>query len=147
MLTIKKVAEILSVTERTVYFWAKEGEIPAYKVGNSWRFREDEIREWLESRHNVKTPQAEATVGDDSQKKEVEDWNVRVRNCSDRVFDFLRKSDEKVWIVENIAEALDEDTILVRAAAKRLVSYERCETKEMFIGGKTRDILMIKKGR
>jgi len=32
-----------------VCFWAECGEIPALKIGRQWRFREEEIRRWLET--------------------------------------------------------------------------------------------------
>ena len=47
-LTVKQVAELLSVNERTVYRMAKSGELPAFKVSGSWRFMEDDIRQWIE---------------------------------------------------------------------------------------------------
>lgn len=43
ILTIKEVAEYLKLTEKTAYRLAAEGKIPGFKVGGSWRFRQDEI--------------------------------------------------------------------------------------------------------
>ena len=42
------VARWLGVSTRTVCFWAECGEIPAMKVGRQWRFREEELRSWLD---------------------------------------------------------------------------------------------------
>ena len=53
VLTIKEVAEYLKLTEKTVYRLAAEGKIPGFKVGGSWRFHKDEIREW--TRQQTKT--------------------------------------------------------------------------------------------
>lgn len=47
-LTVKQVAELLSVNERTVYRMANAGELPGFKVSGSWRFMEDDIRAWIE---------------------------------------------------------------------------------------------------
>jgi len=47
ILTIKEVAEYLQVTERTLYRLAQEGKIPAFKVGNSWRFRREDLDQWI----------------------------------------------------------------------------------------------------
>lgn len=47
-LTVKDVADLLSVNERTVYRMAKSGDLPAFKVSGSWRFMEDDIRAWIE---------------------------------------------------------------------------------------------------
>jgi len=42
------VARWLGISTRTVCFWAECGEIPAMKVGRQWRFREEELRRWLD---------------------------------------------------------------------------------------------------
>ena len=47
ILTGKEVAEYLQVTERTLYRLAQEGKIPAFKVGNSWRFRREDLDQWI----------------------------------------------------------------------------------------------------
>lgn len=47
-LTVKQVAELLSVNGRTVYRMANAGELPGFKVSGSWRFMEDDIRAWIE---------------------------------------------------------------------------------------------------
>ena len=48
-LSTAAVAQWLGISPRTVCFWAECGEIPALKVGRQWRFREKEIRRWLET--------------------------------------------------------------------------------------------------
>ena len=49
ILTIKEVAEYLQVTERTLYRLAQQRMIPAFKVGNAWRFRREDLDRWIES--------------------------------------------------------------------------------------------------
>ena len=48
-LSTSTVARWLGISPRTVCFWAECGEIPALKVGRQWRFREEEIRRWLDT--------------------------------------------------------------------------------------------------
>ena len=48
IVTIKEVADYLKVHERTVYRLAAKGEIPAFKVANTWRFRREDIEHWIE---------------------------------------------------------------------------------------------------
>ena len=57
ILTIKDVAAYLKVNERTVYRLAASKKIPAFKVGNAWRFRKDELDQWIrqQSNHGVET--------------------------------------------------------------------------------------------
>ena len=45
-LTVKQVAEMLSVNERTVYRMAQRGDLPAFKVAGTWRFLEQDIMGW-----------------------------------------------------------------------------------------------------
>ncbi|HAT1700372.1 TPA: helix-turn-helix domain-containing protein [Legionella pneumophila] len=49
VMTIKEVAEFLKVNERTIYRLATKGEIPAFKVGTSWRIETKELNIWIES--------------------------------------------------------------------------------------------------
>jgi excisionase family DNA binding protein len=47
ILTIREVAEFLKVTERTIYRLAAESQLPAFKVGGSWRFRKADLIRWM----------------------------------------------------------------------------------------------------
>ena len=49
-LTIKQVAELLNVNERTVYRLVQAGELPAFRVSGSWRFLESDLVAWIEDR-------------------------------------------------------------------------------------------------
>ena len=42
-LTTGQVADYLQVSVSTVYRWVAEGRLPAYKIGNTRRFRRDEV--------------------------------------------------------------------------------------------------------
>jgi excisionase family DNA binding protein len=48
ILTIREVAEYLKVTEKTVYGLAQKGKIPGFKVGGQWRFKREDIDQWIE---------------------------------------------------------------------------------------------------
>lgn len=47
LLTTKEVSKWLNVPVRTVRLWAEIGEIAGVKVGRQWRFRRDNVRDWL----------------------------------------------------------------------------------------------------
>jgi excisionase family DNA binding protein len=47
ILTIRDVAEMLKLTEKTAYRLVSGGELPGFKVGGSWRFRKSEIDKWI----------------------------------------------------------------------------------------------------
>ncbi len=50
IMTIREVAAYLKLTEKTAYRLAAEGEIPGFKVGGSWRFRQADIDNWIEQK-------------------------------------------------------------------------------------------------
>jgi PTS system nitrogen regulatory IIA component len=50
ILTLEEVAKYLRVSERTVYDWVQKGEIPSGKIGTVWRFKKQEIENWVNRR-------------------------------------------------------------------------------------------------
>ncbi len=50
ILTIDEVATYLKAGRRTVYRLAANGQIPAFKLGGTWRFRRTELDRWIASR-------------------------------------------------------------------------------------------------
>jgi excisionase family DNA binding protein len=50
ILTLDEVADYLKAGKRTIYRLAKNGEIPAFKFGGTWRFRRQELDVWIAQR-------------------------------------------------------------------------------------------------
>ena len=50
-MTLSEVAELLQLSQMSVYRYIKKG-LPAYRVGVQWRFKRSEIEQWLVE-HNV----------------------------------------------------------------------------------------------
>lgn len=48
ILTIREVADYLKVTERTIYRLAAAKQMPAFKIGGSWRFSRQDIDSWIQ---------------------------------------------------------------------------------------------------
>jgi excisionase family DNA binding protein len=46
--TLKEVANYLKLTEKTAYRLAAEGKLPGFKVGGSWRFKQQDVAAWIE---------------------------------------------------------------------------------------------------
>ena len=46
-LTVAEVADLLRVSSMTVYRLIKEGDLPAVRVGKSYRLREDDLDAYL----------------------------------------------------------------------------------------------------
>ena len=49
-LTVHDVSKLLSVSEKTIYRWVKQGVLPAYRVNEQYRFNRAELLEWATSR-------------------------------------------------------------------------------------------------
>jgi excisionase family DNA binding protein len=47
ILTLDEVAEYLKAGKRTLYRLTQNGQIPAFKLGGSWRFRRVELDRWI----------------------------------------------------------------------------------------------------
>jgi excisionase family DNA binding protein len=50
MMTIAEVARYLKLHELTVRRLAREGELPAFKVGRQWRVKRELLEAWIEQR-------------------------------------------------------------------------------------------------
>ena len=47
ILTLDEVAAYLKAGKRTVYRLASNGQIPAFKLGGTWRFRAVDLDQWI----------------------------------------------------------------------------------------------------
>ncbi len=46
VLTVSDISDYFRIHPSTVYRLLKRGQLPAFKVGNDWRFRVDDIARW-----------------------------------------------------------------------------------------------------
>ncbi|NCD32419.1 MAG: helix-turn-helix domain-containing protein [Spartobacteria bacterium] len=64
-LTVQDAAELLNVSDKTVYRWVKNGQVPAYKINDQIRFNRAELLEWATARRiNVSAGLFEEEEGD-----------------------------------------------------------------------------------
>jgi excisionase family DNA binding protein len=49
VLTIKEVAALLKLAEKTVYAMAQAGESPAFKIRGQWRIKRTELDQWIDA--------------------------------------------------------------------------------------------------
>ena len=47
LMTVEELGQYLRFTKKTIYALLKQGGIPAFKIGNKWRFDEASIDVWL----------------------------------------------------------------------------------------------------
>jgi excisionase family DNA binding protein len=46
LMNVREAAKFLNMGATRLYQMAKKGEIPAFKVGGSWKFDPDKLKEW-----------------------------------------------------------------------------------------------------
>lgn len=56
ILTSEEVAKYLRVSERTVYEWAQNSDMPCGKIGTIWRFKKSDIEKWINAKLAPKKP-------------------------------------------------------------------------------------------
>jgi len=52
-LTVEDVARRFGVNSTTVYRLVQQGKLPAFKIGNQWRFRTARLEEWVADRERI----------------------------------------------------------------------------------------------
>jgi len=48
-LSLDEIANYLGIKRDTVYKWIDRRKMPAHKVGSLWKFKRDEVDEWVRS--------------------------------------------------------------------------------------------------
>ena len=68
--TLDELAAYLKVGKRTLYRLAAHGDIPAFKVGGTWRCRQSEIDRWINDQ--TQAGRKKEVIRTDKQPKSVE---------------------------------------------------------------------------
>lgn len=48
-LSVEQIADYLGVSKDTVYAWVTAKGMPGHKVGRFWKFKKEEIDEWVKT--------------------------------------------------------------------------------------------------
>jgi excisionase family DNA binding protein len=48
-LSVDEISAYLGIKRDTVYKWIYEKQMPAHRMGRLWKFRKDEVDEWVRS--------------------------------------------------------------------------------------------------
>jgi excisionase family DNA binding protein len=46
-LSVEEIAQYLGISKDTVYTWISSKKMPAQKIGRLWKFKKDEVDEWV----------------------------------------------------------------------------------------------------
>jgi excisionase family DNA binding protein len=50
VMNVRQAAQYLGVSPDTLYKYVNEQKIPAFKLGNRWRFKKSKIDQWMEEK-------------------------------------------------------------------------------------------------
>jgi excisionase family DNA binding protein len=62
VMDIRQAAEYLGISGDTLYRYASEGFVPAFKLGNRWRFRKSLLDGWMDEKSGVRSAPAPEMV-------------------------------------------------------------------------------------
>jgi excisionase family DNA binding protein len=64
LLSLREVAQMLGISERTVYRLMEDGELHPFKMGKSWKFEQPDIEAYLDRlrKTTTKKPRSEASA-------------------------------------------------------------------------------------
>lgn len=68
VMDIRQASEYLGISPDTLYKYASEGFVPAFKLGNRWRFKRSRLDEWMDRQSEM---QASAAAVNPEEKKPV----------------------------------------------------------------------------
>jgi excisionase family DNA binding protein len=54
VMDIRQASEYLGISGDTLYRYASEGFVPAFKLGNRWRFKKNLLDAWMDEKSGVK---------------------------------------------------------------------------------------------
>ncbi len=54
VMDIRQAADYLGISGDTLYRYASEGFVPAFKLGNRWRFRKSLLDGWMDEKSGVR---------------------------------------------------------------------------------------------
>lgn len=56
VMDIRQASEYLGISGDTLYRYASEGFVPAFKLGNRWRFKKSLLDAWMDEKSGVRPP-------------------------------------------------------------------------------------------
>jgi excisionase family DNA binding protein len=71
VMDIRQASDYLGISPDTLYKYASDSFIPAFKLGNRWRFKKSRLDEWMDRQSGVSQPEPATKAVRPSQKKPV----------------------------------------------------------------------------
>jgi PTS system nitrogen regulatory IIA component len=118
-LSVKEVAGLLDVAEKTIYRWIKQGDMPVYRISGQNRFNRAEILEWATARRIRISPQlmeeeVSATAGLPSLSETLREGDVHYRVAGKETSQVLRSVVELMRLPEEVDRDFLYQVLLAR---------------------------------
>ena len=150
LLTLPQLARYLGVAERTLYVWAQQGKVPAFKIGVTWRFRRSDIDAWLETQRSGPVVGAGRTPLTDPVEPTATKWRVRQQEeqahqalidaCMAFIETTMRTEDREVFVIDQFVDRFGQD--IVDTVVKQLRKEKKVDVyEERGLGGEMVTVL------
>ena len=115
-----EVAKYLGLSERDIFVMAEQGQIPAFKMGSTWRFRQSDLDNWLENSRsgptvsNVEslTPTIVPARSKWRKRKDSEEADVAIKKaCRDHIESEIKSVGKEIFLVESFEEKFGKDVV------------------------------------
>ncbi len=155
LLTLPQVAKMLGLAERTIYVWSQEGRLPAFKLGSSWRYRQEEIDEWLETQRSsgkgldenstfTKRSEIDRKFPSEIEEEKKARKEAMIAKCEEYILDEVERSDMKQHRTDNFFEIGFSDDV-VRQALSRIKKRKNFDIKMVTGSNNNRAETLIKR--
>ncbi len=71
VMDIRQASSYLGISPDSLYKYASEGLIPAFKLGNRWRFKKSRIDEWMDNQSSASLASVQPISVSGRQRKPV----------------------------------------------------------------------------
>ncbi len=87
LVDMQQLADRLGVSKKLVYYWLRYKGLPAYRLGNKWRFRASEAEVWRQNRQKY------IPIDENIQ------WQTRLTNCTKEILNTMieNKKHKRFW--------------------------------------------------
>ena len=138
LLSLPQLARYLGMAERTIYVWAQQGKIPAFKIGAAWRFRRSDIDAWLETQRSGPFVSAGERPLTDPVEAPASRWRVRQQEeqesqalidaCRAFIETTMRTDDRRVFVIDQFVDRFGQN--VVDAAVEQLRKEKKVNVTE-----------------
>ena len=71
VMDIRQASDYLGISPDSLYKYASDGFVPAFKLGNRWRFKKSRLDDWMDQQSSASMSVADPPVFTARQKKPV----------------------------------------------------------------------------